>query len=729
MILFCTLGASSAGATPSLRLEASPRQLLSGRDTRTLLTVSGPGLSSDVRLACSAGRLLQAKRSARGTLQTSFLPPRTDTLAPILCAAVSPSSGAVATVVLEVQRRQVLHLGGLPPLGRVEVFIGDSRFGPVRANAAGEAEASVLLTPFVAQGTVSATAPGQPEQRRLLELPVSLRPVVLLVAEASSLSADGQSGLRVWAFSIDGRGESQDAPLALSRTAGTFELQRVAPGVQVGTFTPFPRAAPGQAVLTARSGTSDSSVRLELRAGVKPTLSVEAASGELLADGASGTDITVHVRDAQGRGLPGQPVRLEATRGELTLVQDREDGTYLAHYRSPVGGDEERLVASLQGAPPATLVLKLRPPPRLTLEASERVLPADGVTRLVLRLTARDPGGHLVPDGTDVTLSTTLGTVPASVRTRDGRATFEWVAGRQAGEAVLQANLREASASTSVQLVPGSPARLSLRTEAREVRCDGADSAQVHLLVQDAHGNPLDDVPPTLSAAGTQAEHGHFERVAALGGGEFLTRFHPPARCEGGVATLLASAGEARGDARLRLATRTSRGLTVRLGAQSNLGRLVLPALELEVDARPYAFGERLVAGASVQVASGRRLSLTGESFAHEPFEVSVWPLLATASGGVRWHQPLSSALSAYVGAGLDAHVVHFTWRLSLEQQEQRQLSVAFGGHLRLGLMWSLGPGEAVLQGRYALSRLPADVAFRGSAGGPSFSLGYRFPL
>ncbi|HYO57129.1 invasin domain 3-containing protein [Archangium sp.] len=729
LVLLCLLGTGSTRAAPPLRLEASPRQLLSGRDTRSTLTVSAPGLPSDVRLACSAGRILPARRSAPDTLQAAFVPPRTDTLAPILCAAVSPSSGAHATVVLEVQRRQVLSLSELPPLGRVEVHIGDALYGPIRANATGQAEVPVLLTPTLAQATVSATAPGQPTRQRLLPLPVSSRPEVLLLAEESSVEADGVHGVRVWAFGIDGRGEPLEAAPTFSRTGGTFEPQRVAPGIHVGTFLPHPRAAPGEAALTAQAGNGEpSSIGVELRAGVKPVLTVEAVSRELLADGASGTDVTVSVRDERGRGLPGQPVRLQASRGEVAPLQDRGDGTYLARYRAPTGGGEEQLVARLDGAPPASLALTLRPPPRLTLETSAHELPADGVARLVLLLSARDAKGLLAPDGTEISLTTTLGLLPTSVRTREGRATVELVSGHQAGEALVQARWEDASASTSVRLIPGTPARLRVRAEEREVRCDGRDSVQVHLLVQDAHGNPLDGVPITLSAAGTQAEHGRFERVAALGGGEFITRFHAPSRCEGGVATVLAAAGEARGETRLTLATRTPRGLTLRLGAQSNLGRLVQPSLELEGDVRPYALGERLAASASVQVAWGR-FSLRGESAAHEPFDLTGQALTTTVSVGARWLVPLPGSLSAHAGAGLDAHLVHIDWRLSLDPGGQRQVSPAFGGHIRLGLTYPLGPGELVLQGRYGLARLPEGGTFQGPIGGLSTSLGYRFPL
>ncbi|WP_375769697.1 hypothetical protein NR798_02085 [Archangium gephyra] len=731
LVLLCLLGASSTWAAPALRLEATPRQLLSGRDTRSTLTVSAPGLPPDVRLACSAGRVLPARRSAPDRLEAVFVPPRADALAPILCAAVSPSSGAHATVVLEVQRRQVLPLSGLPPLGRVEVRIGEALYGPVRANATGQAEVPVLLTPTVAQATVSAAAPGQPAQPRTMPLPVPSRPTVLLLAEESSLAADGEHGVRVWAFGIDSHGEPLEAAPTFSRTGGTFESQRVAPGVHLGTLVPHPRATPSEALLTAQAGNGEpSSVRVELRAGVKPTLRLEV---EALEGGAAGAFVHVSVHDERRRAMPGEPVRLQATLGEVGPVQDQGDGTYLARYRAPPGGGQERFVAWIDGTPPVSLDATFLPIPRLTLELggmeqNGHQLPADGLSRVSLKISARDAKGLLAPDGTVLLLSTTLGRLPASVTTREGRATAELESVRQTGEALIQVRWEDQSVSTTVRLIPGEPARLRVRTEEREVLCDGRDSTQVHLLVEDLYGNPLDGVPITLRAAGTQAEHGRFERVASLGGGEFVTRYHPPERCEGGVATVLAAAREARGDAHLTLASRTPRGLTLRLGAQSNLGRLVQPSLELEADVRPYALGERLAANASVQVAWGR-FSLRGESVAHEPFDLNAQALTTTVSAGARWFLPLPGTLSAYAGAGLDAHLVHIDWRLSLDPGGQRQVSPAFGGHVRLGLVYPLGPGELVLQGRYGLARLPAGGTFQGPIGGLSTSLGYRFAL
>jgi hypothetical protein len=728
--LVCVLGARTSPAAGALRLEATPRELLSGRDTRVTLQLTGADAPGEVRLACSTGRVQQLKRTGPQTLQALFTPPRSDKVAPILCAAVAPDSGAHALVVLELQRRQVLPLTGLPPLSRVEVHLGEAHYGPVRANAEGQAEVAVLLTPAVAQATVSATPPGAPERQSTWPLPVSSEPVLLLLQDVSSLQADGEQGARVWAFTVDGRGEPRDLPVALSPTGGKLEPRRVAPGVQTGFFIPFPRIAPGEASVTARVGSAPpASVRVALKAGVQPILSLEAPTRELLSDGDSGTDITVYVRDAQGRGLPDQPVRLTAARGEVTPLVDRGDGSYLARYRTPKGGTGEvPVIALLSGAASSSLTLLLRPPPRLVLESEARELPADGFSRVPLRLVARDATGLPVPDGTEVALSSSLGTVPASVRTREGHATFELVADRKAGEARVQARLPDVGTQASVRLLPGAPARLRVRAEQATVQCNERDTTQVYVLVQDAHGNPLDGALPLLSAAGSQAERGQFERVAALGGGEFVTRYRPPARCEGGEATLLAAAGEARGDARLTLTPRTPLGLTLRLGAQSNLGRLLTPAVELEGDARPYALGERLAASLALQVAWGQ-LELKGQTGGGDDFAVSVRPFFTTLSAGARWHLPLAPRLTGYAGAGVDLHLASFSYQLSLLDEERVHHSLAPGGHLRLGLTLTLGPGEVVFQGRLGLARLPADAPFRGTLGGLSGSLGYRLPL
>ncbi len=712
-------------ASPPPRLEASPRQLLAGRDGRATLTLTG--LPDDTRLACSAGQVHAPTRVSPDTLQAPYVAPPADTLAPILCAAVSPSTGAHATVVLETRRQQVLPLSGLPPLSRVEVRIGERLHGPVRADTTGQAEVPVLLVPGHTHATLLSTVPGEPTQERPWPLPVASRAALVLLPEADGVEASGQRGVRVWAFGVEAQGAPARTPPVFTRSGGTWEPQAVAPGVQVGPYVPFPRATPGEAVLTASGDGVSATARLELRPGVRPVLRLEASAHEVLADGDSGTDLTVHVRDERGRALPGQAVRLQASRGQVSPPQDRGDGTYLARYRAPHGGGGVQLTALLEGTPSATLGLTLRVPPRLQFEASAHTLPADGHTRLMLQVTARDAEGQLAPDGTELALSTPLGAVPATVRTQGGRARVEYVADTRAGEALVQARWDAASTSTPVRLVPGPPARLRVGAEARPVRCDGEDSARVHLLVQDAQGNPLDGVPIDLRAVGTQAEHGGFEPVAALGPGEFVTRYHAPTRCEGGTATLLARVGEARADTRLQLEPRTPWGLSVRLGAQGTLGARVQPALEVEADVSPYVLGERLAATAALQVAYGG-LSLHGESAAHAPFALTARALTSTLSLGGRWRLPLTRALSAYVGAGLDAHLVHLDWHLSLESSRQQQLTPVLGGHARVGLAWSLGSSGALLvQARHGLARLPAASAFQGPVGGPSVSLGYRF--
>ncbi len=726
----CVLGAGTVGAAGPLRLEATPRQLLSGRDTRVTLALTGADAPGEVRLACSTGRVQPLKRTGPQKLQALFTPPRSDTVAPILCAAVAPESGAHALVVLELQRRQVLPLTGLPPLSRVEVQLGDTHYGPVRADAEGQAEVAVLLTPAVTQATVSTTAPGAPERQSTWPLPVSSEPVLLLLQEVTTVQADGEQGARVWVFTVDARGEPRELPVSLSAVGGRLELRRVAPGVQTGLFVPLARIAAGEASVTARVGSAPpASLRVALKAGVQPILSLEAPTRELLSDGDSGTDITVYVRDAQGRGLPAQPVRLTVARGEVTPLVDRGDGSYTARYRTPKGGTGEvPVIAVLEGAASSSLTLLLRPPPRLILESAARELPADGFSRAVLQLVARDAVGLPVPNGTEVALSSSLGTVPASVRTHEGRATFELVADRKAGEALIQARLPDVGTQARVQLLPGAPARLRVRAEQASVQCNARDTTQVYVLVQDAHGNPLDGTPPLLSAAGSQAERGQFERVAALGGGEFVTLYRPPARCEGGEATLLAAAGEARGDARLTLTSRTPLGLTLKVGAQSNLGRLLMPSVELEGDARPYALGEQLAASLGLQVAWGQ-LVVPGRMAGGEDFEVQARPFFTTLSAGARWHQPLAPRLTGYAGAGVDLHLAYFPYHLSSPDEQGAELSPVLGGHLRLGATLTAGPGEVVLQGRFGLARLPENATFRGTLGGLSGSLGYRFPL
>jgi hypothetical protein len=711
------LPAAAGAAAGGLSIEASPRQFLSGRDQAALLTVRGsPEQIRDLHLGCTHGSLRVYSREPSEVKAGLVSPLTSGSPSWVLCGAGAP--GGQAMVALELQRRETLPLSRLPDLARVEVRIGSSLFGPVRANADGFAEVPVVLTPSVLKAEVMATPPGGATDTTVVRLSVQPTPQVLLLSPHQSMVADGRQTTSLYLFTLNDRGEAADLPTTVTSDDGEITLARTGPGLQVVTFMPHPRAGPADGTVVAQTDRSRPWVaKVHLVGGVKPSLSIDAPARGLPADGLATVEVAVRVTDQLGRGLVGQPVKLRARDGLVGPVDERPGGLYVARYQAPVEVvGETTLTAELEGAEAASLPLTLTPPPRITAELTPREIPADGRSRAVLSVTARGPDGRLLPDGTPVELSTTMGALPARVTTSGGRATAELLAGRRAGEVAIQVRALDATKAIFTRLLPGPAARLEVHPERGALVCDGRDSTLLRVRVQDAFGNPIDGLPIELSDAPRPGESapgpaaaGLFERVAALGGGEFSFRYTAPPTCGRRSHELTAVAGAARGAATVGLRRGYSRPLavTVRLGSGHPPAMARSGQIEVEGDARTAALAQQLAASATGTLSMD--LDLPGGPG---------W--VASVSLGPKWLFLEDERFLLYAGAGVDGHAGF---------GPAAPEAPAFGAHLRAGGGWAMGPGFATVQLRYGHLFLLPGGATRASPGGLSFGAGYQLPL
>ena len=713
LLLACLLCPGLGGTAPGgrLRLEAARGSLQAGHEQAARLTVRGSVEAlQDVSLTCTPGSVEGLEQVGPQELTARYVLPRAPEPEWVLCAAVSPPSYAV--VRLEQQRRQLLALADLPPLGRVEVRLGSTSYGPVRANSAGQAEVSVLLSPAVRQADIQVTPPGGPTTQRTEALALPPGEQLLLVAGASTrILANGSQGVPVWLFMLGGNGELQDLPVQLKAQGGrTPVLRREARGVRSGMFVPYAHSSEGQAVLTASvKGGRSAVLRLDVTGGVTPHLLLEAPVRGLPADGAATVELVVRVSDKEGQGLSRLVPRLKASMGTLGPLVEREPGVFVAKFTAPATqAAAARLVAELPGAEPASLQLKLTPPPRLSLRADALQVPADGQSRVAMHVAARGPDGRELPDGTPLQVRTSLGTAPASVRISRGQAQVHLVAGTRAGEAVVEVQALEVTERVVVRFLPGAPARLTLRPLRRAVQCDGKDGTALRLSVEDEHGNGLESAPIALEVGGAPKEQlGELGAVAALGGGEFIVRYQAPAHCLPGPVEITASSQGVQGKARLeRVAAFGPIGLTARAGVHAGPGA-VTPSVEVEVDA-PTPWAGRLLASLSFQLAFGR-LATSGSLS------------LVSLHAGPRWELLRAERLAVYAGAGLDGHLL----QVVPPGGEEVMVGAALGLHVRAGVRHALGPGEVVLQGRYR----PFAFAPPGAGGlvaGATLDAGYR---
>lgn len=152
----------------------------------------------------------------------------------------------------------------------------------------------------------------------------------------------------------------------------------------------------------------------------------------------------------------------------------------------------------------------------LTLSANPSEIPLDGIS--VLSISAVRSTGVPVNPGTEIVLTTTLGSVPTIVTTDDrGLAIAHLTGGRQSGSATVTAASGGASAVTTTVEIGDNPTSLNLTANPTRFSFTGG-RVRLSLAVLDADGQPLPGVSVLFSASAGQLESGgSLKRTNAAG--------------------------------------------------------------------------------------------------------------------------------------------------------------------------------------------------------------------
>ncbi len=139
----------------------------------------------------------------------------------------------------------------------------------------------------------------------------------------------------------------------------------------------------------------------------------------------------------------------------------------------------------------------------IRLFANTNVLPLHGSAEITATVT--ESAGTQVQNGTQVTFTTTVGTIePTEARTKDGKATVRLTAGNISGTATVRAFSGGTQSDDLTVLIGGSAAsRIILNVTPATVPVGGG-TVQLVATVLDENGNRLPGVPVTFTAtAGT----------------------------------------------------------------------------------------------------------------------------------------------------------------------------------------------------------------------------------
>ncbi|WP_433945535.1 invasin domain 3-containing protein [Paenibacillus sp. SN-8-1] len=419
-------GSSQTPITVKLR-DAQGNEITSGGETVTVTSTLGtvgpvtdngdgtytaaltaPTTAGTATLSASVGGKPLAKTAA---VQLVAGDPSTGTSTIETAAAVLPADGTshtLVTVKLRDAYGNELKTGGasigITSTSGTVSTVTDKGDGTYTADLTAPTEigtatvsASISGTPLASAASVQFVAGAPSEETSTVE------------AAKSTLPADGKSHTEITVRLKDAqdRALTQGGAFVVIHSTsgevsevrdngdGTYTARLTAP-TEVGT-------ASVSAFVNERPLTKTATVQFVIGAPSAQTSTIEAADAELPADGTSQTEITVRLKDAQGRALTkgGAFVFIDTSLGEVTEVRDNENGTYTARLTAPTEVGTAEVRAFVNERPlTATTSVEFLPgnvsASHSTLTASDLVVRADGTSKAEIVVTLKDEYDHLL---------------------------------------------------------------------------------------------------------------------------------------------------------------------------------------------------------------------------------------------------------------------------------------------------------------------------------------------
>ena len=187
---------------------------------------------------------------------------------------------------------------------------------------------------------------------------------ITLQSSVSALPADGESTakIKLEIFDQDGAGLA-DQQINIEPDLGRLSLiEDHQNGIYTAVYTAGIQVGQENLVAETNNGQMDT-VQIELIEPLTPaTITVIASELSLPADGKATCQLQVSVLNQQGNGLTEQKITLDATLGQISSLQDQQDGTYIATYTANTEIGQENLVARTSNGITATAKIKLTKP-------------------------------------------------------------------------------------------------------------------------------------------------------------------------------------------------------------------------------------------------------------------------------------------------------------------------------------------------------------------------------
>ena len=389
----------------------------------------------------------------------------------------------------------------------------------------GVATVTLTSTTTVGTTTVTATSGGISDTTTVnfVAGPVS---GIAMTATPSNVSADGVSTSTIRAVVTDAQGNAIDGEtISFSVTVGTGTLSAptavTTGGVATVTYTASTTAGVETVRAESANGTSDT-VNVILVAATVGTVTVNAGSSSIVADGSSSTLITAVVEDINGYDVAdGTTVNFSTTSGTLSAASaTTTNGLATVTLTSAMNVGAATVTATCGGVSGnATVNFVADEVDDVSLAAQPNTLSADGVSTSTIRAVVTDAQGNAI-DGETISFSVTVGTgtlsAPTAITT-GGVATVTYIASTTAGVETVRAESTNGTSDTvNVTLVTATVGTVTVTAGSSSIVADGTSSTLITATVTDINGNKVADgttvnfstTAGTLSAASATTTNG-----------------------------------------------------------------------------------------------------------------------------------------------------------------------------------------------------------------------------
>jgi adhesin/invasin len=228
------------------------------------------------------------------------------------------------------------------------------------------------------------------------------------------------------------------------------------------------------------------------------------------ADGHSTAEIRAIVQDSTGQSLNGVVVYFSTTLGSITERAEVDNGIARATLTA---GEQEGTasVMAISGTLSDSISITIGfQEINIFLTANPPEIPADGVSTSEIQAYVTEVKG-IVPDGTEVAFTTTLGSITSPTTTEEGIARATLTAGVIEGDATITAIVRNDAESTTVAVgIPVANIVLSVNPSIFEVETAEPQThvSDVRVTVWNAAGVPIENKSVIITSDQGQLDSG-----------------------------------------------------------------------------------------------------------------------------------------------------------------------------------------------------------------------------